>query len=270
VNRHLISFALSAMALLGGVLGCSKSPTGAGFGHVTIHLTDAPGDFEQVNLVVAGVSIHRGGDENSGWETLKDDTTTFDLLELRNGVFTLLAVGDVPAGHYTQVRLHLGAGSNVVVDGVTHSLDVPSGTQSGYKLVGEFDVPAGGAVDLMLDFDAARSIHQTGAGQYKLQPTVRVLVNPETTTGQIIGHILPENVGGSVFAIAGTDTVQSTTPGSDGRFTLAALLAGTYSVAIHPGIDLADTTLTGVQVTAGATTDLGDIQLGAGGLVGSP
>ena len=63
----------------------------------------------------------------------------------------------MPAGHCTQIRLKLGAGSNVVVDGVTYPLTVPSGLQSGYKLVGEFDVPASGLVELALDLDAARS-----------------------------------------------------------------------------------------------------------------
>ena len=261
MKKPLLAAALAGLALF-ALAGCSKNPsTAAGLGRVTIHLTDAPGDFEQVNLVVNGVSIHRGDDAEGGWETLSDDTATFDLLELRNGVFTLLALGDVPAGHYDQIRLHLGAGSTVVVDGETHDLTVPSGMQSGYKLNGDFDVPDGGAVELTLDFDAARSIHQTGNGRYMLRPTVRVIVDAAASTGRIIGHLVPENVAATVFAITGSDTVQTSVPGSDGRFTLAALLAGTYSVAIHPDTGFADTTLTGVEVTAGETTDLGDIQL---------
>ena len=170
---------LAAPILLAALASCSKDPTSAGLGHVSVHLTDAPGDFEHVNLVVTGVSIHRGDEEDSGgWETLTlDSTTVYDLLELRNGVFARLAQGDVPAGHYTQIRLHLGAGSNVVIDGITYPLTVPSGMQSGYKLVGEFDVPEGGGVELTLDFDAARSVHLTGSNKYMLRPTVRVIVN---------------------------------------------------------------------------------------------
>ncbi len=251
--------ALAACMLLAALSGCSTNPSGTALGHVSIRLTDAPGDYEQVNLVVTGVSIHRGDETTGGWETLKHDTTTYDLLQLRNGVFAGLAAGDVPAGHYTQIRLHIGAGSNVVVGGVTYPLGIPSGMQTGYKLVGEFDVPAGGLVELTLDFDAARSIVVTGNGTYKLKPTVRVIVND--LAGRIIGHLLPEGVAASVFAIQGTDTLQTTAAGTDGRFTLAALAAGAYSVAIHPAQGYRDTTLAGVAVTAGQTSDVGDVQL---------
>lgn len=267
---------LAALFLLLALASCSSDPTAGKLGHVTVQLTDAPGDYEEVNLVVTGVSIHRGDDEDSGgWESLTlDSTTVYDLLELRNGVFAQLAEGDVPAGHYTQIRLHLGAGSNVVIDGTTHSLTVPSGMQSGYKLVGEFDVPAGGGVELTLDFDAARSIHRTGNGRYMLRPTVRVIVNQVATTGNIIGHLLPEGVDATIYAISGPDTVQTTVAGADGRFDLAALLPGSYSVAIHPEAAYRDTTLTDVAVSAGATTDVGDVELtpvatGTAGLVGS-
>ncbi len=43
---------------------------------------------------------------------------------LRNGVFTTLALAHVPAEHYTQIRLKLGTGSNVMVGGVTYPLTV--------------------------------------------------------------------------------------------------------------------------------------------------
>jgi len=261
--KRLLAALLVSAAVLPLLSGCSADrQTGAGLGHVTVHLTDAPGDFDQVNLVVDEVSIHRAGPDDAGWETLKhDSTTTYDLLQLRNGVFAMLAVGDVPAGHYTQVRLHLAEGSNVVVNGVAHPLKVPSGMQSGYKLVGEFDVPAGGQVELTLDFDAARSVHRTGAGQYMLKPTCRVIVNPVVTTGSIIGHLLPEGVAATIEAVADTGTVQTTSPGADGRFTLAQLLAGTYAVKIHPATTFRDTTLSGIVVAAGHTTDVGDVQL---------
>jgi hypothetical protein len=243
--------------------GCSADrQTGASLGHVSVRLTDAPGDYEQVNLVVNEVSVHRDGDGADTWETLKlDSTTTFDLIQLQGGVLARLADGDVPAGHYTQVRLHLVDGSNVVVSGTAYPLKVPSGMESGYKLIGAFDVPAGGAVDLTLDFDAARSIVHTGNGKYMLKPTCRLIVNQVQNTGAITGHLLPEGVAATIVAVADTDTVQTTSAGADGRFTLAQLLAGAYAVKIHPATTFRDTTLSGVNVTAGQTTDLGDIQL---------
>ena len=51
---------LAAACLLAVLASCSSHPTSGTVGHVDVRLTDAPGDYEQVNLVVTGVSIHRG------------------------------------------------------------------------------------------------------------------------------------------------------------------------------------------------------------------
>jgi hypothetical protein len=264
---------LLALTLLAGLLvstGCSShDPVSGTQGTVRLQMTDAPGPYDAVNLVVNQVAIHRGlpdsleqgggSDSTSGWEILSDQATTYDLMKLRNGVFATLAQAMVPAGHYTQIRLKLGAGSNVVVDGVPCPITVPSGMQSGYKLVGGFDVPANGLLDLGLDFDAARSIHQTGSGKYMLKPTCRVM--PFSTAGAIAGRILPDSVLTSVYAIVGADTVASGLPGSGGIFRLTPLGAGIYTVALHPPAPYRDTLLAGIVVNPQQTTDLGDIQL---------
>jgi len=228
-------------------------------------MTDAPGDFQEVNLVINQVSAHLGGgegqgetDSTNGWQVLRTDPLDVDLLTLRNGVFTTLALAQVPAGHYTQIRLKLGAGSNVVVDGVTHPLTVPSGLQSGYKLVGEYDVPAGGLLELALDFDAARSIVLTGSGTYMLKPTVRVM--PIHTAGSITGQVQPDSVTTSVYAIQSADTLGSAVT-SGGFFTISLLPAGTYSLAFHPSSAYRDTTLSNIIVNAGAATSVGTVQL---------
>lgn len=266
--RKLFLVAL-AIGLLAAA-GCSThSPVSSTQGTVRITMTDAPGDFDAVNLVVTQVAIHRGlpdsletegmEDSVSGWEILSDTPATYDLLALRNGVFTTIAEGLVPAGHYTQIRLKLGPGSNVVVDGTTHPLTVPSGLQSGYKLVGEFDVPASGLVELALDFDAARSVHQTGNGRYMLKPTVRVM--PTYDVGGIRGTIVPDSTAAWVYAIAGTDTIATTMPALDGSFAIMLLKPGSYDVAIDVEAPLRDTTLAGVMVTAQNVTELGEILL---------
>ena len=198
--RHLLLLlALPALLVL-ALSGCGSKPSGMPLGTVQLRLTDAPGDIQSVHLVIAEVSVHRsgGGDDDTtaveaeddttevedpaeddadeaGWEVVRDDTLTVDLMTLRNGVFTTLGIALVPAGHYTQIRLKLGAGSDVVVDGVTHPLVVPSGLQSGLKLIHPFTVPPEGFVDLLLDFDGQRSIVLTGAGTWMLRPTVKVI-----------------------------------------------------------------------------------------------
>jgi hypothetical protein len=266
----LATITLAALAGSLALVGCSTSPTATTSGTVRIRMTDAPGIYDAVNLVVTQVAIHRGlpdsleqdgmSDSVSGWEILSDRAATYDLMKLRNGVFVTLAEGLAPAGHYTQIRLKLGAGSNVVVDGATYPLTVPSGLQSGYKLVAEFDVPASGLVELALDFDAARSIHQTGNGRYMLKPTCRVM--PMYDVGAIKGTIVPDSTAAWVYAISGADTIATGMPALDGRFVMTLLKAGTYSVAIDAPAPLRDTTLAGVVVTSQNTTDLGEILLG--------
>jgi hypothetical protein len=118
------------------------------------------------------VEDHHG---DGGWEVLSTESRTVDVLTLRNGVITTLALGTVPAGHYTQLRLVLGDGSTVVIDGAEHPLVVPSGQQTGVKLVGGFDVPVDGTVEITLDFDTARSIRAMPDGSYRLQPTIKVV-----------------------------------------------------------------------------------------------
>ncbi len=255
--------ALGLVAALLAVTGCSKSvaPVSSG-ANLRVMMTDATGPFDAVNLVVTEVSVQMdAGDSTESWQVLKLENTTFDLLKLRNGVFTTLALGTVTPGHYGQIRLKLGAGSNVVVGGTTYPLTVPSGLQTGYKLVGDFTVPATGLIELALDFDASRSIIQTGNGRYMLKPTVRVM--PMLDVGAIAGRIVPDSTAAWVFAINGADTVATTLPALDGTFKLVPLAAGTYDLGVHPLAGFRDTTITGVAVVAQQTTTVPDIHLTA-------
>jgi hypothetical protein len=226
-------------------------------------MTDAPGSFDAIHLVVREVSAHieSGVPDSSegGWEVLAAQPATYDLLTLRNGVFATLGVATVPAGHYTQVRLKLDPGSNIVVDGVEHPLKVPSGLQSGLKLVGEFDVPAGGTTDIVLDFDASRSVILTGNGSYMLKPVVKVL--PVSTAGAITGTVEPAGTATKIFALQPPDTLGTTEAEADGRYTLSVLAAGTYSLGFHPAAGFRDTTLSGIVVTAGTTTVVDTVAL---------
>jgi len=252
---------VSLAVVLATAAGCSTRNNQLGMtGTLRMQITDAPAAYDAVRLVIIEVSAHRAGaDTTTGWEVLRTDSTTFDLIQLKNGTLAPLVTSTLPAGNYTQIRLKLGAGSTVVVDGVSHPLEIPSGMQSGLKLNGIFSVPAGGTTDLILDFDADRSIVLTGAGTYLLKPVVRVV--DASTAGTIKGRVLPDTTRAEVWALVPGDTVGHTSTASDGRFTLIALPSGTYSVAIHPAAGFRDTTITGVSVAANQITDLGDVTL---------
>ena len=57
---------------------------------------------------------------------------------------------------------------------------MPSGFQTGIKIVKGFDINANQTTEIILDFDAARSIVKAGSsGQWLLKPTVKVLETKE-------------------------------------------------------------------------------------------
>jgi len=235
--------------------GCSAPPAPE-FGTVAIHMTDAPGGYDAVNLEILEVAAHRDG---QGWEVLSDTPGMYDLNQLRNGVFTQLALATVPSGHYTQLRLKVGPASNVVVDGVPQPLVVPSGERTGYKLTGEFDVPPGGGMDVGLDFDAYRSIVVGGDGSYTLKPTTRVM--PLEAAGAIRGRIFPTNTVAMVDVMQSGATVGSAQTADDGTFEVSILPAGVYDVMVRPVAYYLESSVPGVVVQSGATTDIGTVQL---------
>jgi len=170
------------------LLGCS-GPDSVQLGTVRIRMIDAPAAIDAVKIVVTEVSVHPAegltpptspGAEGSlptgaeSWEVVNDKPRTYDLLTLRGGASATIAEGLVPVGNYTQIRLKIGAGSSVVVDGVTYPLSVPSGAQSGLKLIHSFMVTPDAAANLTVDFDAGKSVLQTGDGTWQLRPTITV------------------------------------------------------------------------------------------------
>ncbi|HWI67375.1 MAG TPA: DUF4382 domain-containing protein, partial [Nitrospiraceae bacterium] len=160
-----------------------------------------------------------------------------NLLDLNDPTQTNRALeflGETPleAGHYTQLRLVLAPNrgssppaNSVVLSGQTTEipLDTPSAVQSGIKLIHQFTVDSGQRVDLLLDFDACKSIVRTGNGKYKLKPLIKVI--PFVLNG-IDGFVdktlLVNNV--IVSAQVNGTIVRTTAPNSQtGEFFLAHL-----------------------------------------------
>ena len=254
----LLSFFTAALF----VFSCSDSTSPeTGQGQLKITMVDSPAGYDEVNIVVTRVEVHKAdAGSNDGWFVINNTTATYDLLLLRNGASVVLGDHPLDAGRYTQIRLIIGTGSNVVVDGVTYPLEIPSGEQTGVKLNHSFVIEDGLLYELLLDFDAERSIVVTGNGQYKLKPVIRV--NPVVISGTISGKINPVSAAGFVYAISGTDTALTIAEPITGSFMLMALLQQTYRVEIFsadPAYN--DTTITNVIVVAQQNTNLGTINL---------
>lgn len=241
-NFSLVA-SLSAAGLLaacGG--GGSDSNTAQTHGTLNVALTDAPScGYDAVNVTVNKVRVHQSasaGEGEAGWTDITlNPARKINLLNLTNGTLEELGQASLPAGHYTQVRLVLdantGAGmaNSVVLSGTTSeiSLDTPSAVQSGLKLAHQFDVAAGQRADLVLDFDACKSIVTKGNGKYALKPVINVI--PTILNG--IGGFISPTTNVRVSAQQNGVVVRSTVPdATTGAFLLARVPPGNYDVVI--------------------------------------
>jgi hypothetical protein len=143
-----------------------------GSGTVEIHLTDAPGDYKEVNVEIVEVKVKM--EKGSGWTSLNTQQGIYNLLHLQN-IDTLLAAGIVPAGAVQEVRLVLGSNNSVMLnDSSIHALAAPSAESSGLKIKVDKKVSDDDIATLLVDFDAKLSIHESGNGKYILNPVLKV------------------------------------------------------------------------------------------------
>jgi hypothetical protein len=245
-------------SLITWLTACSDSETTTS--KVEVWLTDSPGDYQEVNIDVVGVEVHVGDDDTeSGWISLPTTEGVYNLLELTNGIDTLLGEIEVPAGKISQIRLILGNNNSIKVGGENHPLSTPSAQQSGLKLQVHQTLNAGITYKILLDFDVARSIVLTGNGTYKLKPVIRTIA--EAQDGAIKGIVLPKEATAAVYAIMNSDTLGTTFCDSTGHFLIRGLPSGMYKVSVDPSSDFQPTTKESVIVTLGIITDVGTIEV---------
>jgi hypothetical protein len=242
----------------GLVTACSNDDSNA---KLEIRLTDAPGDYEEVNIDIQEVEIHTSsGEQKSGWQTLDIKPGIYNVLEFTNGLDTLLGSIELPAGRVSQIRLILGDENSVKIDGVTKPLATPSAQMSGLKLNVHADLVEGVTYRMTLDFDAARSIVNEGNGSYSLKPVIRTL--SEATSGAIKGTVTPLDATPAVFAVSASgDTVATAYTDATGKFLLRAVDAGVYTVKFSPKTGYESIEKTGVAVSIGSVTDLGVVSI---------
>lgn len=260
------SFNSILLAICAAVLwGCDKSTEPeSSTGTLRVVMVDNAAAYDQVNVQIDSVQAHiSSGDTVSGWITLNRQPQTYDLLKLVNGANAAIGSAAVPTGTYSQIRLYVGSGSSIVVDGVSNPLSTPSGSQSGIKLNVHATIEPDFTYDLVIDFDATKSIVKTGnpnSPTYNLKPVIKALAT--ANSGALAGIINPGKPRPTVHAALGTDTL-TTVADTLGAFKFPYLTPGQYGVSVASGSTLhRDTILVAKQtVTAGSTTNVGTIAL---------
>ncbi len=189
-NSRQCWLAVLAVSVLVVAAAACGSGGGAGSPTIETHLTNGavppnnllPGVTSAVVTVVR-VDAHRSGGSatvdtaaepgTAGWVVLTSTAQVVDLMQIAADATAVLGSETVSAGRYNQVRLLLASGATVTVNGETESLQVPSGSQTGIKIVGNFDVEAGKTYTMTLDFDTDESIKVNGQG-YRLDPVIQI------------------------------------------------------------------------------------------------
>lgn len=291
---------LAAAALL--LAGCNGSSDGAGT--LSLSVSDTPVDgATHVMVAFTGVEVQPAGDmsnQGMGSSSSSDkgrlefnfaDPKVIDLLDQQGGRSAKLLDGvTLPAGSYAWIRLKVdeSQSSITLTDGSVHPLRIPSGAQTGLKLVSGFNVAAGSVTDFTVDFDLRKSV-VLASGTYMLKPALRV--TDTLAVGSIAGSadntltigglaitdptckpaayiytgsgVSPVDVNGSA-QVQPLTTATLALNNTTGKYDYKAgfLATGTYTVALTcAGLDdptLADTlsfsTAKDAAVTAGATT----------------
>ena len=110
----------------------------------------------------------------------------------------------LPAGTYTQMRLVLAENGNatplansvVPTGGSETPLDTPSGQQSGLKMNVDIDVAANQVADVVIDFDACKSVVARGnTGRFNLKPVLSVTPVLSDAGQRVVGHVSPDMAG---------------------------------------------------------------------------
>ncbi len=287
--RSFLSLAgLMGIAVLSAGCGGGGDAGSAQPGVLSVSLTDAPAcGYDEVNVTVRRVRIHQSDSANEnggGWTDITlDPPRRINLLNLNDPTQPNLALASLgetslPAGHYTQLRLVLDrnngqslANSIILSADSTKTpipLETPSAIQSGIKLVHQFDVGSGQRVDLLLDFDACKSIVQTGNGTYKLKPVIKVipyvlngiegfidtaLLTNQPNTNNNVNHVV-------VSAQVNGEVVRATVPNSNvtpnpnkGKFLLARLTPGVHYDVVITADGRATKVISGVPVPTGTS-----------------
>lgn len=263
------SFLMLLVSCGGGGGGTAQTQSGP-TGQLSVRLTDSAGcNIDHVFVNIRKVRVHKSStaeDGDDGWITIipPNAPVKVDLLTLQNGLTEGLGIAPLAPGHYTQIRLYLEeTGNTVDVNGVTYPLKVPSGFQSGIKIIHDFDIKPDQIEEVVLDFDPCRSVVHAGK-EFILKPVITAVL--KSISGVIAGAVDQLSSGAVVKAEINGHAFKETHIEQDGTFVLSPLpnsdevkilfpadTTGTFDVVI-----VSDTTstvvTTGVPVATGQVT----------------
>jgi hypothetical protein len=260
-------------------MGCEKSVENSDTGTLSIKLMDAPFPIDLVaeaNVRIIKIEVRNDNNEPDGdpFLVLSDEDTLFNLLELQNGVYADLVEMEVPVGDYSFIRLYVDSAGITLKDETEFDLKVPSGEQTGIKIIIDppIQVVGGLTSELMLDFDVSKSFvvqgnPSTPAGikGFHFKPVIRAA--NVSTSGGLSGKVTDTDsnvLEDATVWIEADTTTYSTFTGMDGLYLLSNIPHGTYTVNATKQTVAAEydtVSVENVEVVAGNIIQLDDFML---------
>ena len=274
--KKIYFVAIAALVVMLGFQSCSNADESNNTARVQLKLVDAPGDYLEVNVNIVDIQYNNSDNEN-GWASFgkpEDYPINVDLTTLIAGNNLLLANEIMPSGTLKQIRLVLGDGNTLKIEGqeAMMPLSTPSAMQSGLKLNMDTTLEPGFSYTFILDWDVQKSVVMAGtSGMYNLKPVIRV--NAEVNSGSIAGNLTGEvlvdglsvfnaleNVTVEVYDNADVYVAESHTD-MDGNFLIPGLAAGDYKLKIVNIEGYDDYESASITVTVGTVNTIEPIVL---------
>ncbi|MBK5208600.1 MAG: DUF4382 domain-containing protein [Flavobacteriaceae bacterium] len=274
--KKIYFIAIAALVVMLGFQSCSNADESNNTARVQLKLVDAPGDYLEVNVEIVDIQYNNSDNEN-GWASFgkpEDYPINVDLTTLIVGNNLLLADQIIPSGTLKQIRLVLGDGNTLKIEGqeAMMPLSTPSAMQSGLKLNMNTTLEPGFSYTFILDWDVQKSVVMAGtSGMYNLKPVIRV--NAEVNSGSIAGNLTGEvlvdglsvlnaleNVTVEVYGNTDVYVAESST-NAEGDFLIQGLASGDYKLKIVNIEGYDDYESASITVTVGTVNTIEPIVL---------
>lgn len=139
---------------------------------LSIRLTDAPVDLQAVNIDIVGMYIV-ADDTRHELSTVRG---VYNLLDFQDGIDTLISVDTFNISFLRDIVFELGDNNSVIDNaGIEFPLELPSANRDYLTIKFNQRLDSLQLLDLQLDFDACRSVQETGSGRWILKPVINVV-----------------------------------------------------------------------------------------------
>ncbi len=285
--RKLIAAAFVAAAILVSCQKETQTNTPAGTTNLSVYITDGPVNFDNAFIDIqllevkiendsCGGTSHDSNDDhgsdagddnhssNSGtndnssseiedntscekWDTLQINAGVYDLLKFRNGVDALLASNNIPKGQVKAVRLTLGNNNSVVIDSISHPMELKENKKVTLKIA-DLEITDINHSVLHLDFDLAQSIEFKDS-RFELRPRIKSFNDKKAA--KIEGMVLPGSAKTTVTLTGNKDSLTAIAS-REGEFKIRGIQSTSFSLhfAANAG-GYKDTTISGLSLSSG-------------------